>query len=87
LIDPVAGGDLLADQPLQFRPFVGAVHAGGDEDGDALAGNAGALQLGENRRQQQQRVGDRPGDVADDDHRIALPLGHLPQRRRIDGCG
>ena len=76
----------VADQLLQLGAQVGAVQAGGDEDGDAGRGHAGGEQLAQDGPEQE-RVRHWPGDVADEDARRPLAAGLLGQGTRADGAG
>ena len=79
-------GDLRADHFLQLGALVGPVQAGGDEDEDVLAGDA-LLFEGPQHRRQDEAVGHRPGDVADEDAGVLAAAGELGERRRADGIG
>ena len=52
----------------------------------SLAGDALLFQ-GAQQRRQDQAVGHRPGDVADEDAGVLAAAGQLGQRRGADGCG
>ena len=71
----------LANLRFGCRP----VEPRGDQDGDALARNAGRLQSGQHRRKHF-AVGRRPRDVANRDCRGALAACHLSERGATDGC-
>ena len=64
--DLIPLGNRRAEHLDLFRRSARPVQAGGDEDQDSLAGDAGGLQ-GRQQRFQNQPVGHRAGDVADGD--------------------
>ena len=82
----VVAGDLAADEFDQLVPQIGPVQAGRDQDQDVLSRNARLFKRGQNLTQQE-FVGDRPRDVADEDAGGLLAAGQLDQRRRADGFG
>ena len=73
----------VADDLGQFVAQVGAVQAGGDEDGDAVEGNA-ARGHRLDHRAQEQPVGNRPCDVADQYAGAATSLRQVLQGSGID---
>ena len=81
--DAIACDDVGADHLRQLVDAVGAMQPGGDEDLDALAGDAGALERLQQRRQHD-GVGDRPRLVGDDDDGIAAPARQLGQGLAAD---
>jgi hypothetical protein len=82
--DPVLAGDRPADHLDDFFRLTFAVQAGGHEDCDLVARNPLALENLQHRPQDQ-LVGDRPRNVADDDAGIFLPAGDFFQRRSAVG--
>ena len=73
----------IADQFGQFDAFVGAMQAGGDQNGDAVFGDARRHHRFDHGAEEQ-AVRHRTGDIADQDAGAAPTLGECRQRRRID---
>ena len=86
VFDAVIRGHERSDHLDQLVAEVGTVQAGGHENENLAAGDAGRFQCLKNRRQQD-RIGHRPGDVADDDAGVAAPRGQLPEGRRSARVG
>ena len=85
VLDAVVGGDVRADHLDQFVAHVGAVQAGGHEDENLAAGNAGRFERLEDRRQQD-RVRHRPGNVADGHAGMRRPRARSPSGGEPMGC-
>ena len=79
----IARGDLGADDAAHLLDGGAAMQASGDEDGDALHGNARGVQAFQQRRQGD-GVWRGPGDVAYGDGRGTLSGGESGQGRRTD---
>ena len=73
----------IADDLGQFVAQIGPVQAGGDQDGDAVEGNA-ARDHGFDHRAQEQPVRHRPRDVADQNAGAASAARQVGQRSGID---
>ncbi len=86
VLDAVLPRNLGTEDLDQFVAFVGTMQTGGDQDQNVLAGNPRLFQRLQHRRQNQ-RVGNRTRDVADDDAGTAPARGQLPERGRLAGMG
>ena len=62
-----------------------AVGSEGKHDSDPVVGNAGSVEIFDQRRQKQGIVDPATGYVADDDGDLIARLNHLSQGRRVDG--
>ena len=74
----VSPGNLGTDKLLGLRSLVGPVQAGGDEDGDVLAGDALLFEDAQHRRQDQP-IGNGAGDVTDEDAGVLASAGDFAQ--------
>ena len=80
---PIIAGNMLAYQLDELVALIRPVQPGADEDGDGLAGDAGALEDRQYFRQDDV-VRHRPGDVGDDDTGVPSAGSQLRERRRRD---
>jgi hypothetical protein len=78
VLDRIASHDLRAEHLLLLGGRTGPVQAGGDQDQGALAGDPGLFQDLEHRPQDR-LIGDRSGDVADQDAGVLPTPGDLSQ--------
>ena len=78
VLDPVAGHDLRAEHLLLLGGGTGPVQPGGDQQQCPLDGNPGFVEDLQHRPEDR-TVGDRPGDVADEDAGVGPPLGNPSQ--------
>ncbi len=84
VMDPIAGDDLLTDQCRHLRRGGLAMGAGGAQQLYPLGTGAGALELGQQRRQHG-GVGHGAGEVGKDHHHPTGRPHQVAQRRARDG--
>ncbi len=73
----------IANQGIQFFALIGPVQPCCDQHGNAIGRDAGSHQRTDHRLQKQ-CIGNRPGEVANQDARTFAPFCQLIKRGRID---